>query len=261
MYLPLLKNNSPSSLFNLISCEQWDDVAERVKYYPNEVKRKTRICSDGTNEMKVLPLHYACTLNPTVEATENLLRSYPKAARSKDSFFKRLPIHVACLNGASHDVIRQLLVVYKDGAKGKMQDGQIPLHYACGSGASKEVIVELMKAYPEGVMCKDNNGWLPIHLACLQNASVDVIRLLWEVYPESLYERTSRGNTPIQCLKSMKNRGTNREEVFEMLQNSILSSKRPIIRTKSFSQLDQLLPPITKNHRMPIRKRCETVEF
>lgn len=59
----------------------------------------------------------------------------------------------------------------------------------------------------------------------------------------------------------MENRDTNRKELFEYLRNSILASKRPINQTISFSQLNQLLPRVTKNPEIPIRKRCVTVEF
>ena len=217
MYFPLKNKSSPSSLFNLISDCNWEDAATRVKYYPKEAKQSVRLCNNGTDQTKVLPLHHACTLNPTAEITETLLRTYPSAASKRDSLFRRLPLHVACLNGASSDVIRELLVAFKDGARDKMKDGQLPLHYACGSGASRDVVMELLRAFPEGARCQDNNGWLPIHLACLQNASSDVIQLLLEIYPESVSTRTSRGNTPMQCLKSINNTGANIEENMAML--------------------------------------------
>ena len=240
MYIPIpLKNNSsPSSLFNLISECNWEDAATRVKYYPKEAKQPVKLCTNGTDQTKLLPLHHACTLNPTVEITETLLKVYPSAALKRDSLFKRLPLHVACLNGAASDVIRELLVAYKDGAQDKMKDGQLPLHYACGSGASRDVISELLRAYPEGVRCQDNNGWLPIHLACLQNASSDVIGLLLEIYPESVVMRTSRGNTPLQCLKSIKNTGANIEENMAMLRGAEMNLKRrPMSRSLSASKL------------------------
>merc|ERR1712083_1110034 len=161
----------------------------------------------------------------------------------RDSLYKRLPLHIACLHGASSSVVRELLVAYKDGAREQVKDGQIPLHYACGSGASKEVIVELLKSYPEGARCKDKNGWLPIHLACLQNASTDVIQLLLKMYPECVTARTSRGNTPIQCLKSMKNIGTNKDETLAMLRGAEMLLKRNLKRSESVSLLTEISTP------------------
>lgn len=239
MYLPLIRNDTPSTLFNLISEEQWEDAAKRVKYYPKEVKQTTRVCPNGIDNTSILPLHHACSLNPTLEITESLLQSYPVAAQKQDSLFKRLPIHVACLHGASSDVIRELLVVYRDGAKEKMRDGKIPLHYACGSGASKETVSELLKAFPEGSRCKDKNGWLPIHVACLQNASVEVVELLLESYPESVAVRSCRGNTPIQCLKTIQKLNiTNVDKVMVMLRRATLSLKeQTLIRSESASDL------------------------
>jgi len=180
MYIPILNQGSPSSLFDLISSEQWEDAKHRAHYFPKEAKEHTKICPNGADFNKLLPLHHACSLNPTAEVTEALLLSYPKAIRKRDSLYKRLPIHTACLYGASSEVIRILLEAHKGGAKEIMKDGQLPLHYACGSSASKEVILELLRVNPEGVRCRDINGWLPIHLACLQNASVGIIKLLLE---------------------------------------------------------------------------------
>merc|ERR1711862_507706 len=221
----------------------------------------TRICSNGMDKTKILPLHHAVARNPTVEVTEALLQTYPEAAAKSDSLFKRLPLHVACLNGASSDVIRELLGAYKNGAQHKMKDGQIPLHYACGSGASKDTILELVKAYPEGARCQDNNGWLPIHLACLQNASADVIQLLLEIYPESVTIRTNRGNTPIQCLKTLRNVGINREEILAMLRGTEMSLKRRCItRCVSNSKLQDMLSTNNLPMEMPrnMRIRCNS---
>lgn len=191
---------------------------------------------------------------------ETLLKVYPSAASKRDSLFKRLPLHVACLNGASSDVIRELLVVHKDGAQDKMKDGQLPLHYACGSGASRDVISELLRAYPEGARCQDNNGWLPIHLACLQNAPSDVIELLLKIYPESVAIRTSRGNTPMQCLKSIKNTGANTEETTAMLRGAEMNlSRRPAMsRCFSSSRLQDLSSYSKLPMEVPTRKRCNS---
>ena len=259
MYFPLKNKSTPSSLFNLISESNWEDAATRIKYYPKEAKQSVKLCTNGTDQTKVLPLHHACTLNPTAEITETLLRTYPSAASKRDSLFRRLPLHVACLNGASSDVIRELLVAYRDGAKDKMKDGQIPLHYACGSGASKEVILELLKAFPEGARCQDNNGWLPIHLACLQNASSDVIEILLEIYPESVTMRTSRGNTPLQCLKSIKNTGANIDESIAMLRGTeMYLNRRPMTRCVSVSRLQDLSTYSNLPMDVPVRKRCNS---
>ena len=259
------KKTAFTPLFNLISDQQWEDAATRIKYYPKESMQVTKVHS-GQNSNKVLPLHHACSLNPSIEMTESLLKSYPKAAQKKDSLFRRLPLHVACLYGASSEVIRELLIVYQDGAKVTLSDGQIALHYACGSGASKEVITELLKSYPEGAKCQDNNGWLPIHLACMQNAHVDIIQLLLDAYPESTRMRTSRGNTPLNCVNSTKNVGTtNKLAIAQLLTRSDLSMSRrhwhnnDLVRRQTCSNFDfsnESMPLM--NPRIPLRRRCNT---
>jgi len=261
------KKNQPSSLFNLISDCNWEDAATRIKYYPKESSQATKLRSSGNNSNKVLPLHHACSLNPSLELTETLLKSYPKAAQKKDSLFRRLPIHVACLYGASSVVVRELLIVYQDGAREKLSNGQIALHYACGSGASKEVIIELLKAYPEGARCQDSNGWLPIHLACMQNARSDVIQALLDAYPESTRIRTSRGNIPLNCINSTKNTGTdNKLEVAQLLTSYDLSISRRhwhnnnLVRRQSLSNFDNFAEEsnTVMNPLIPLRKRLNT---
>merc|ERR1711862_984651 len=85
----------PTPLFDLISNQQWEDVATRVKYYPKELKQVTKLRSgNNNNSNKILPLHHLCSLNPSLEVTEAILKTYPKAAQNRDSLFKRLPIHV-----------------------------------------------------------------------------------------------------------------------------------------------------------------------
>merc|ERR1712183_702728 len=104
-----------------------------------------------------------------------------------------------------------------------------------------------------------NNGWLPIHLACLQNASSDVIQLLLEIYPESVSMRTSRGNTPIQCLKSIRNTGANTEENMAMLRGVEMNLKRRhLSRCASASRLQNLSSYSKLPTDMPIRKRCNS---
>lgn len=267
MHLPNFKNAGPSPLFNLITERQWEDAASRVKYFPNEAKTVTKLCSNanGNSNMKnkVLPIHHACTLNPSLEVMEALLTTYPKAAQKKDSLFKRLPIHVACLHGASSAIIRELLVVYKEGAKTTLMDGQIALHYAVGSGASKDVVLELLKAYPEGARCEDHNGWLPIHIACLQNASLDVIKVLLEAYPESVLMKTKKGNTPVQCANVMKNVGSsNRSDIVSMLRKTerlqARNRSKIFARSQSVSQFDTHSLDHSNIPLIPMRRRCNT---
>ena len=241
MYIPLLKKGDHNSLINLISEEQWEDAAIRIKYFPKEAKKEVKL-STTKSFSKVLPLHHVCARNPTLQITEALLKSYPSAAKKRDSISKRLPLHVACLNGASATVIRELLVVHRDGASDMLKDGSIALHYACGSGASKQVIEELVRVYPDGTRIQDKNGWLPIHLACLQNASKEIIQILLDAYPESVNIRTQKGNTPLQCLKSTKNTNVDSLDVLSLLRCTEMNLRRRVAlgRCASTSRIHEI---------------------
>jgi len=259
MHIPLIKKGN-NLLINLISQEQWEDAAIRVKYFPKEAKKEAKVPTTTTSS-KVLPLHHACAHKPTLEVTEALLRSYPSAAKKRDSLFKRLPLHVACLNGASADIIRELLVVYRDGASDTLKDGSIALHYACGSGASKEVIEELVRVYPNGVKVQDKNGWLPVHLACLQNASKEVIQILLDVYPESVSMRTNKGNTPLQCFRSTRIANADSIEVLSLLRKTEALLRRTMPRCYSTSRIDELRREENLLTGLMEKRRCSTAIF
>jgi len=210
------KKKGPTQLFALIMHENWEDASSRAKHSPNETKSWTKVCIDGTHSSSLLPLHQACSLKPPVKAINSLIKAYPKAVRTKESFFFRLPLHIACLRGGSLDVINALLTSYPDGARAKAVFDRLPLHYACGSGASQGIIQSLIGAFPECPKTQDEHGWLPLHLACFYNADVNVVQTLINAFPDSVYVMTKKGKTPLQCIKL--NKGRRNEKIIALLQ-------------------------------------------
>lgn len=198
--------------------ENWPDTANRAKSNPSEAKSWTKVCIDGTHSSSLLPLHQACSLKPEAQAIEALIKAYPKAVRTKESFFLRLPVHIACLRGASVEVIRSLLAQYPEGARGHAVFDRLPLHYACGSGANREIVDALISAYPDGPRTQDEHGWLALHLACFYNASADVVQALLDAYPDSVGVTTKKGKTPLQCIKI--NKGRRNEKIIALLQGA-----------------------------------------
>jgi len=211
------KKKGPTQLFELIMNEKWEDSTNRSTHHPSEVKRWTKVCIDGTHSSSLLPLHQAVSLKPPVKAVNALVKAYPKAVRTKESFFFRLPLHIACLRGASLDVISALLLCYPDGARAKAVFDRLPIHYACGSGGTRAILTALVDSYPDGPRTQDEHGWLPLHLACFYNAAEDVVQLLLESYPESVLVTTKKGKTPIQCIKNKQRRN---EKVVSLLQGA-----------------------------------------
>lgn len=198
--------------------ENWEDTTSRVKRCPAESKSWTKVCIDGTHSSSLLPLHQACSLKPPVKAINSLIQAYPKAVRTKESFFFRLPLHIACLRGASLDVVQALLSSYPDGARAKAVFDRLPLHYACGSGAPRGIILALISANPEGPQTQDEHGWLALHLACFYNAEAEVVQALIEAFPDSVRVTTKKGKTPLQCIKL--NKGRRNEKIIALLQGA-----------------------------------------
>ena len=205
-------------LFRYILKKDWKAVAKRATTFPEEAA--TWIVTKGFNgNLRFLPLHKACVLQPPEYAIVALLEAYPEAANSRDQdgwipahcacFYGasesivnalmhtypasahakdddgRLPLHYACLKSATLGVVEVLLATYAKGALIKDSEGRLPVHHACSKGAPEGVIDALLKAGPKGAQVKDDQGRLALHHACRKNASERVIRTLLRVYPRA----------------------------------------------------------------------------
>jgi len=219
-----------TTLFRLILKKEWKTAAVRAGSYNDEAS--TWIVTKGFNgNLRFLPLHKACVLQPPAALIEALLLAYPDAAKSKDQdgwlplhcacFYGaneevikallqshpkasqskddegRLPLHYACLKGASQGIVDALLEAFAKGALSKDDEGRLPIHHACGKGAPEAVIDALLKASPKGAQTKDDQGRVPLHHACRKNASERVIRTLLRVYPRASQIKDDQDKLPI----------------------------------------------------------------
>jgi ankyrin repeat protein len=217
-------------LFRLVMKKDWKAVSERIISHPDEVS--TWIVTKGFNgNLRFLPLHKACVLQPPQPIVDALLKAYEQGAASKDQdgwlpihcacFYGasesvihtlllanpkgaqskddegRLPLHYACLKGASEGVVDALLSTFAKGAVSKDEEGRLPIHHACGKGAPEGVIDTLLKASPKGAQSKDDQGRLPLHHACRKNATERVIRTLLRVYPRAAQIKDDQDKLPI----------------------------------------------------------------
>ena len=87
---------------------------------------------------QLLPLHYACLLQPSVGVIKALIAAHGKALQCKDHS-GRLPLHCACWRAASPDVVKVLLDNDNDNnndnsgscCMAEDKHGRLPLHVAC----------------------------------------------------------------------------------------------------------------------------------
>lgn len=193
-------------LFRLLLKKDWKAAVARAQSHPEEAS--TWIVTKGFNgNLRFLPLHKACVLQPPVSVIESLLTAFPDGAQCKDQD-GWLPIHCACFYGADDQVVNHLLSSYGKGAQSKDDEGRLPLHYACLKGASQDVVDVLLASFPKGAMSKDDEGRLPIHHACSKGAPEGVIDALLKASPKGAQSKDDQGRLPLHhaCRKSSSER-------------------------------------------------------
>lgn len=193
-------------LFRLLLKKDWKAACARADAYPDEAA--TWIVTKGFNgNLRFLPLHKACVLQPPEEVIEKLLVSYPDATKCRDQD-GWLPIHCACFYGASNTVVTALLGSFPKGTQSKDDEGRLPIHYACLKGASQSVVDVLLEGFPKGAMSKDDEGRLPIHHACSKGAPEGVIDALLKASPKGAQSKDDQGRLPLHhaCRKSSSER-------------------------------------------------------
>jgi ankyrin repeat protein len=193
-------------LFRLLLKKDWQAAIARAQTFPAEAS--TWIVTKGFNgNLRFLPLHKACVLQPPTDVIQSLLSAYPEGSQCKDQD-GWLPVHCACFYGADDGVIGELLMSYSKGAQSKDDEGRLPLHYACLKGASQEVVDVLLSSFPKGSMSKDDEGRLPIHHACSKGAPESVIDALLKSAPKGAQSKDDQGRLPLHhaCRKSSSER-------------------------------------------------------
>jgi ankyrin repeat protein len=193
-------------LFRLILKKEWTAAVTRAQAFPEEAS--TWIVTKGFNgNLRFLPLHKACVLQPPVSVIHALLEAYPKGCAEADQD-EWLPLHCAAFYGTNDEVINALLNAYPKGAQIKDSDDRLPLHYACLKGASLGVVQTLLESFPKGTMSKDNEGRLPLHQAAGKNAPDDVIDALLKACPKAAQSKddTSRLALHHACRKNASER-------------------------------------------------------
>jgi ankyrin repeat protein len=193
-------------LFRLLLKKDWKAAIARAQSFPDEAA--TWIVTKGFNgNLRFLPLHKACVLQPPESVIETLLAAYPEGAKSRDQDAWH-PVHCACFYGASDKIINLLLNAFAKGAQAKDDEGRLPLHYACLKGASQDVVDVLLGSFPKGAMSKDDEGRLPIHHACSKGAPEGVIDALLKASPKGAQSKDDQGRLPMHhaCRKSSSER-------------------------------------------------------
>lgn len=191
-----------TTLFRQIMGKEWDKAISRCDKFSEEAS--TWIVTRGFNgNLRFLPLHKACVLQPPNRVVEVLIEAYPDGVQAKDQD-GWLPIHCACFYRASEGLVNALLEANPKGAGVKDDEGRLPIHYACLKGAPIGVVQALLNAFPKGAQIKDDDGRLPIHHACSKGASDDIIEALLKVAPKTALTKDDQGRIALHhaCRKN-----------------------------------------------------------
>ena len=222
------------NIMEYIKNEKWNEVEMCCREFPEIIRKEVQVAIYG-EQIRCLPLHFACRTNPPVSTIDALIVVFPEALIIGDSL-NRAPIHFACRFDASPEVVKTVLAACPDAAKLPDQDGNLPLHLAC-SFATCEVSKTLFRHFPEAslvsnsknklpvhLLCSksdvnvsflsslvskysemvstaDGQGALPIHLAIVHRASLSVVKFLLSSLPRSVYVRNDNGKTPLDLAK------------------------------------------------------------
>jgi len=193
-------------LFRLVLKKDWEAATNRSSERPDEAS--TWIVTKGFNgNLRFLPIHKACVLQPPASAVEALVGAHPDGASSKDQD-GWLPLHCACFYGASEAVVSALLVAHPKAAQNKDDEGRLPLHYSCLKTAPADVVTALLRSFPKAAMSKDDEGRLPIHHACSKGAGGDVVEALLRASPRGAQSKDDQGRLPLHhaCRKGASER-------------------------------------------------------
>jgi len=134
------------------------------------------------NDRGNLPLHNACSFQPTRDVVDVLLKAYPQGITHANSV-GNLPIHQACMWQASGEVIELLLSRYADACSIRNQYGSLPLHMAASNQASANVIEFLINAYSDALHLQNDDGMTPLDLALSDESANEVVLAMLQGKP------------------------------------------------------------------------------
>jgi len=159
-----IPDDSCSQLTHFIYRQEWSNVLNRLKAYPEEAKEYVSITSRSGRNIKYTPLHLACELSPPPQVIIQLISQCPASISLKSIPGGQLPLHLACSFHASLPVINHLLSCYSEGAHIRDELGNLPIHSACYSGISALVVKKLLKLNPKSVWTTTEAGSIPLDI-------------------------------------------------------------------------------------------------
>lgn len=124
-----------------------------------------------------------------IRRVQNVLQEYPELCRERGER-DRLPLHEAIENGASFEVLQQLVTSFPESLAISDEYGNTPLHRACVYFDNYSFGLQVYKLLlsPEAVRSRNYNRCLPLHIYvdAERELNLEVVTLLVDAYPESV---------------------------------------------------------------------------
>ena len=187
-----------TTLLKNIIKRDWEAVVSRTVQFPKEASVWTK--TKGVNgDIRFLPIHKACVMNPPLEVVEALVAAFPDGVKAVDQD-GWLPLHCAAYYRASDPVLFFMIRANADACKAKDEEGRIPIHYACMKKLSYSVVQTMVEVCPKSLKLKDDEGYTALHFACGHGCSPKVLEILLLTYSKSAQSRDDQGRLPLHHL-------------------------------------------------------------
>jgi len=157
--------------------------------------KKQQILSMKNQDGSVL-LHVVISHGYSLELIRAVVLGY-KNALGEANLKGFLPLHVAVDSNRGDDIICYLLGENERATAIATNSGELPIHIAIRKSANAELINGLLDSFEGGARIKDRSGDLPIHIAIKNKFGAGIVSRLLKLYPECLVEPGAKGLVPL----------------------------------------------------------------
>lgn len=185
---PTTTTDDDISIMTAIVNGDWKKVIKVAKKNPSEVS-KWQAIELGTSHVRLLPIHYACTIGAPQNVINVLVKAAPETLTYVDHHGHTLLHWVVNKRTTTPQTVKAILKQCPESALLKCsKDGALPIHMACRRSDMPvknqvRIVKLLIGAYPDGLFFKDGNHLLPLHIAAKTGAPATFIKMLIKACP------------------------------------------------------------------------------
>ena len=186
-----------------LSANDFCTVRHLIATYPGICRCRYEFRWEGGDTRYLYPLAMLSLLQPPLELIHLTYEAFPQALTIAEPTKGCIPLHYACSVEGSLELVSFLLDQNPETIRTKRLDGMMPLHLASYFQAPSPIVDYLYEQYPEAIAMVDHEQWTPLHAAARGTASLQVVERLYQWRPESALELDEARRTPLHlaCMK------------------------------------------------------------